>query len=93
MRAFLAFPLLRAAAGCNVQNDTGNDSVTLEYNQQRIEDAAAAAARTAKEVGAGVGNVAASAGSAIKNEVGDIDVDVDVNRTKTEAPEANQTAE
>jgi hypothetical protein len=76
----LAFPLSLAA--CNVDNDAGNDSVTLDYDQERIENGAAAAARTAREVGSGVGNVAASAGSAIKNEVGDIDVDVTRNRDR-----------
>ena len=81
MRLIFALPLL-ALAGCNVDNDSANDSVRLEYNQQRIEDAARTTARTAKEVGAGVGNVAASAGRAVKEEVGDIDVDVDVSRNR-----------
>jgi hypothetical protein len=89
MRIVSALPLLLVAA-CSVQNDTGNDQMTLEYNQQLLEDAAATAAGTAKEVGSGIGNVAASAGSAIKNEVGDIDVDVDVNRTKPGATPANE---
>jgi hypothetical protein len=96
MRPFLALALF-ATAGCNVDNDSANDSVRLEYNQQRIEDAASTAARTAKEVGSGVGNVAVSAGRAVKNEVGDIDVDVDVNRTRSggaraDRAEANQAA-
>jgi hypothetical protein len=54
----------------------------VEYDQNRIEDAAAATARTAKEVGSSVGNVAASTGRAIKNEVGDVDVDVNVRRER-----------
>ena len=83
MRLILALPLL-AAAGCNVDNDTANDQMTLEYNQQRIEDAAATAARTAKEVGSSVGNVAATTGRAIGNEVGDIDVDLNVTRNRAE---------
>lgn len=70
-------------AGCNVDNDSANDQVRLEYNQQRIEDAARATARTAREVGAGVGNVAVSTGRAVKKEVGDIDVDVDVTRNRS----------
>jgi hypothetical protein len=77
VRKLLALPLLLIApAACNVDNDSGNDQVRIEYNQQKIEDAARSAASTAKEVGVGVGNVAASAGRAVKNEVGDIDVDV-----------------
>jgi hypothetical protein len=87
MRIALILPLL-ALAACNVDNDAGNDSVTLDYDPQRIENAAAAAASTAREVGAGVGNVASSAGRAISNEVGDIDVDV----TRTRRGEGNQAA-
>lgn len=82
MRIIFALPLL-TAAGCNVDNDAANDQVRVDYNQQRIEDAARSAARTAKEVGSGVGNVAASTGRAIRNEVGDIDVDVDVTRNRS----------
>jgi hypothetical protein len=82
-------PLLLLAA-CSVQNDTGNDQMTLQYNQQLLEDAAASAAGTAKEVGAGIGNVAASAGSAIKNEVGDVDVDLDVTRNRNGAATGNE---
>ncbi|HWT13161.1 MAG TPA: hypothetical protein VN231_10445 [Allosphingosinicella sp.] len=89
MRLILALPLLLAAA-CSVDNDSANDQMTLEYNQERIEDAAAAAARTAREVGSGIGNVAAGTSEAIRNEVGDIDVDVDVSRNRNEP--ANEAA-
>jgi predicted small secreted protein len=85
MRIALILPLLAlplTLAACNVDNDAGNDTMRVEYDQERIENGAAAAARTAREVGSGVGNVAASAGSAIKNEVGDIDVDLDVTRNR-----------
>jgi hypothetical protein len=81
MRFILALPLLIVGA-CNVENDPANDQVSVEYDQNRIEDAAAATARTAKEVGSSVGNVAASTGRAIKNEVGDVDVNVDVRRER-----------
>ena len=91
MRIILALPLL-ALAACDVDNDSANDQMTLQYNQQRIEDAAADAARTAKEVGAGVGNVAASAGRAARNEIGDIDVDVDVTRNRSQGVAANEAA-
>jgi len=84
-----ALPLVLVAA-CNVENDAGNDQVTLEYNQQRIEETAAETAATAKEVASGVGNVAASTGRAIKKEVGDIDVDVDVTRNKSAEGEAKR---
>ena len=91
MRLIFALPLL-ALAGCNVENDSTNDSVRFEYNEQRIRDAAAATARAAEEVGSGVGNVAASTGRAIGNEVGDIDVAVDVNRNRSGDPAANEAA-
>ena len=91
MRLIFALPLL-ALAGCDVANDSANDQVRIEYNQQRIEDAAAATARAAEEVGSGVGNVAADTGRAIKKEVGDIDVDVDVTRNRSEGATANQAA-
>jgi hypothetical protein len=86
MRIPTALPLLLAAAGglaaCDVNNDAANDQMTLEYDEQKIRNAAAATARTAREVGSGVGNVAASAGRAIENEVGDVDVDLDVTRNR-----------
>ena len=81
MRIMLALPLL-IVAGCNVDNDEGNDQMTLEYNQQRIEDAASSAANTAEEIGSSIGNIAESTGEAISNEVGDIDVDVNINRDR-----------
>jgi hypothetical protein len=83
MRMLIALPLLTLGA-CNVDNDTGNDTVRLEYNEQRIEEGAEAAARTARDVGSGIANVAATAGRAVKNEVGDIDVDVDVTRNRSD---------
>ena len=81
MRILIALPLLMLGA-CDVDNDSANDQVKFEYNQQRIEGAAADAANVAQEVGSGVGNVAASTGQAIKDEVGDIDLDVDVTRNR-----------
>jgi hypothetical protein len=91
MRLIFALPLL-ALAGCDVDNDSANDQVRLEYNQQRIEDAARATAQTAKEVGSGVGNVAVSTGRAVGNEIGDIDVDVDVTRNRSGDSAANEAA-
>jgi hypothetical protein len=82
MRILLALPLL-AVAACNFDNDAANDQMTLEYNQQRIEDAARATAKGARDVARGAGNVAGETARAISNEVGDIDVDVDVSRNKS----------
>ena len=80
-----ALPLF-ALAACDVNNDAANDQIGVQYDEERIKEGAAAAARTAREVGSGVGNVAGTAGRAIKNEVGDIDVDV----TRTRRGEGNQ---
>ena len=91
MRLIAALPFL-ILAGCNVDNDSANDSVRLEYNEQRIRDAAAATARTAKQVGSGVGNVAVSTGRAVGNEIGDIDVDVDVTRNRSSGASGNEAA-
>lgn len=79
MRILFALPLLMLAA-CNVDSDSTNDQVTLEYNQERIEDAASDAADTVRDVAKGVRNVASDTGRAISNEVGDIDVSVTRNR-------------
>ncbi|HEX8643790.1 MAG TPA: hypothetical protein VF702_07735 [Allosphingosinicella sp.] len=81
MRILLALPLL-AVAACNFDNDAQNDQMTLEYNQERIEDAARDAARGARDVARGASNVVGETGRAISNEVGDIDVDVDISRNK-----------
>jgi hypothetical protein len=80
VRIVFALSLLSVAA-CNVDSDAANEQVTLEYNKQQIKETAVKAGRTAKEVASGVGNVAATTGRAIKNEVGDVYVDVDVRRT------------
>jgi hypothetical protein len=77
MRLAPFLPLL-ALAACSVDNDSANDQMTVQYNQQRIEKAA----RTARDVGSAAGNVAATTGRAIRNEVGDVDVDVDVRRRR-----------
>ena len=82
MRILFALPLLMAA-GCNFDNDAQNDQMTLEYNQQRIEEGIRDAARTGRDAARSAGNVAQSTGRAISNEVGDIDVDVDVSRNRT----------
>ena len=80
MRPFLAFVPL-ALAACNINSDAGNEQVTLEYNKQQIRDTAVKARDTAKNLAAGIGNVAGATGRAIRNEVGDVDVDVNVKRT------------
>ena len=81
MRILFVLPLL-AAAACSVDNDSANDQMTLEYNQERIEDAAGDVADATENFAEGAGNVAVTTGRAIENEVGDIDVEVDINRNR-----------
>ena len=79
MRMILGL-LLLAAPACNVDSDTANEKVTVEYNKHQIRDTAVKAGETARTLAAGAGNVAVAAGRAISNEVGDVDVDVAVRR-------------
>lgn len=75
MRMIAALPLLLLAA-CNVDRDSANDSTTVSFNDQAIEDAASDAGNALGDAAATVGNAAESAGQAIENDIGDIDVDV-----------------
>ena len=82
MRLFALLPLLMVA-GCGVDTDPRNDQVTIQYNEQRIENALDAAGNEAGRVASDVGNSIEGAGERIENEVGDIDVDLDVRRNET----------
>ena len=75
MRMILALPLL-ALAACQVTKDDQNDQVTVQYNQDVAENAAADVANGAREAGSAIANSAEDAGAAIKN----VDVDVDTNK-------------
>ena len=78
MRMMLALPLLLAA--CGVDTDPRNDQVTVQFNEERIENAADAAAEEAGQVTSDVANSIQSTGERLENEIGDIDVDLDVRR-------------
>jgi hypothetical protein len=77
MRILFALPLL-ALAACQVTEDDKNDQVTVQYNQDVAENAAADVANGAKEAGSAIANSAQEAGAALKNV--DVDVDVDTNK-------------
>ncbi len=79
MRITLALPLLLLGA-CQVTKDDANDQVTVEYNQDVAENAAADVANTAETIGADIANDVERTSDKVKNEVGDVDVDVDVDR-------------
>lgn len=74
MRMLLATPLLLVAA-CGVEHDTANDQVTVQYNEQEIQQTAEDAGNTAEGIGAAIANEAEDAAAKIQNT----DVDVDVN--------------
>ena len=74
MRTVYALPFLLLAA-CQVTEDDQNDAVTVQYNQDVAENAAADIANGAEEAGAAIANGAREAGEAVQN----VDVDVDTN--------------
>ena len=77
MRIIFALPLL-ALAACQVTEDDKNDAVTVQYNQDLAENAAADIANGAEEAGEAIANGAQEAGAALKNV--DVDVEVDANK-------------
>ena len=74
MRSFLLLPLV-ALAACQVTEDDQNDQVTVQYNQDVAENAAADIANGAEEAGEAVMNGARDVGNTVEN----VDVDVDLN--------------
>jgi hypothetical protein len=77
MRALMLVSTV-ALAGCQVTEDSQNNQVTVQYNQDVAENAAADVANGAKEAGGAIANSAQEAGAAIKNV--DVDVNVDTNK-------------
>ena len=75
MRLIFALPLLFAAAGCNVSKD-GN-AVTVQYDQNTAENAAADVGNFAENVGGAIANDVEKTSDKIKNT--DVDVNVDPN--------------
>jgi len=76
MRIILALPLL-ALAACQVSEDAQNDQITVQYNQDVAENAAADIANGAQEAGEAIANGAEQAVDTARNV--DVDVDVDTN--------------
>jgi hypothetical protein len=84
MRALLLLPLM-ALAGCQVSKDDQNDTVSMTYDEEVAENAAADAANFAGQVANDVEDSAAKLG----NKIDDLDVDVDV---RTDGGEASANA-
>jgi hypothetical protein len=82
MRIALVVPLLLLGA-CNVSKD-GN-AVTVQYDHNTAENAAADVSNTAQNIAADIGNDVKNTGEKIQNKVDNTDVDVNVNSSvKTE---------
>ena len=73
-----ALPLLSLAA-CNVTKDDGNDSVTVQYDQNTAENTAADIGNTAQNIAADIGNDVQKTGDKLQNKIGDTNVSVKVN--------------
>ena len=80
MRIALAIPLLLLGA-CNVSKE-GN-SVTVQYDQNTAENAAADIGNTAENIASDIGNDVKKTGDKIENKVGDVHVNVNTD-VKTE---------
>ena len=85
MRILFTVPLFFAAA-CGVDHDTANDQVTVQYNEQEIQQTAEDAGNTAEGIGSAIANEAEDAAAKIQNT----DVDVNVESNDGGNPPANQ---
>ena len=72
MRILLAVPLLFVAA-CGVDNDPQNDQVTLQYDENEMENVTADLGNAAENAGEALGNAAEEVGDTVRNT--DVDVD------------------
>ena len=71
MRTALAIPVLLLLGACNVTKD-GN-AVTVQYDQNTAESAAADVGNTAQNIAGDIGNDVQSTGNKIENRIGDSD--------------------
>ena len=84
MRFLFAVPLIFLAA-CGVDNDPQNDQVTLQYDENEMENVAADLGNAAENAGEALGNAAEDVGNTVENT--DVDVDTDANN---DAPQNTQ---
>ena len=79
MRIALAIPLLLLGA-CQVSKDDANGTVSVTYNSDVAENAAADIGNTAQNIGADIANDVQKTGDKIENKVGNTDIDVKVGK-------------
>ena len=77
MRTALALPLVLALGACNVSRDDANDSMTVQYDQNTAENAAADIGNFAENVGGAIANDVEATADKVQNA--DVDVDVNTN--------------
>ena len=77
MRLMISTAAILLLSACQVSKDDANDSVSVTYNSDVAENAAADVANTAENVAEDVANGVDAAGDRIENT--DVDVDVDTN--------------
>lgn len=74
MRILIALPALLALGACNVSKE-GN-AVTVQYDQNTAENAAADVSNTAQNIAADISNDVQRTGDKIQEKTGNADVDV-----------------
>jgi hypothetical protein len=74
MHIAVAIPLVIVLAACQVSK--GNNEVSVTYNQEVAENAAADVGNTAENIAADIGNDVKNTGEKIQNKVGNADVNV-----------------
>jgi hypothetical protein len=82
MRIAFAIPLLLLGA-CQVSKDDSNGTMSVTYNSDVAENAAADVGNTAQNIAADIGNDVQATGDKIENKVGNTDVNVNAD-VKTE---------
>jgi hypothetical protein len=80
MRILIALPAVLALAACNVSKD-GN-SMTVSYDQNTAENAAADIGNTAQNIAGDIGNDVQKTGAKIENKVGNTDVNINVGKNE-----------
>jgi hypothetical protein len=82
MRILIAIPALLTLGACNVSKE-GN-AVTVQYDQNTAENAAADVGNTAQNIAADIGNDVSNTADKVQNKVGDDDADTNAQANATE---------